>query len=59
MNPGFYSYDGVQVLYGPNFVIGPTFTLLKADAGTYSYPVNDWYWFDDQDSAYAFFGILP
>lgn len=55
----FYKLDG-ELLEGPNFVYGPTFTLLKEQKDTYTYPVDGWYWFDTKEEAYAFFNIeLP
>lgn len=56
MNPGFYKLDG-DLLYGPNFVYGPTFTLLKEEHTTHTYPVEGWYWFDSEADARAFFGL--
>ena len=56
MNPGFYKLDG-ELLYGPNFVYGPTFSLLKEDHASYTYPVEGWYWFDSEADARAFFGL--
>ena len=57
MNPGFYKLDNNQLLYGPNGIYAPTFTLLKENKDEYSYPTDGWYWFDDEDGAYAFFQL--
>jgi L-2-hydroxyglutarate oxidase LhgO len=53
---GFYKIDGV-LLFGPNAVYAPTFTLLRADHESYEYPVDGWYWFDSEDDARVFFGL--
>lgn len=41
---GFYKIDGDELLYGPNFVYGPTFTLVKENKDSYQYPVDGWVW---------------
>jgi hypothetical protein len=54
---GFYRIDpdGGELQYAPNFVYAPTYTLLRADHATYTYPVDGWYWFDTLKQAEAFF----
>lgn len=55
---GFYKFnlsDGL--LFAPNGVYGPSFTLLPADQENYSYPIEGWYWFDTQLAAEQFFEI--
>lgn len=44
---------------GPNAVYAPTFTLLKEDKDTYTYPVEGWIWFDTEEEARAYFGLPP
>jgi hypothetical protein len=56
MNAGFYKLDG-DLLYGPNFVYGPTFELLAGNKDTYTYPVEGWYWFDTLEEACNHFGL--
>lgn len=58
MKPGFYKLDG-DLLYGPNFVYGPTFELLKEEKDAYTYPVEGWYWFDSEEEACSFFRVQP
>jgi hypothetical protein len=57
---GFYKVDlsGI-VLYGPNYVLGPydNYRLYKEQKDTYTYPIDGWYWFDTEHSAYEFFNI--
>jgi len=50
---GFYRIDDTSrnLLFGPNFVYGPGFTLLRADQATYTYPVEGWYWFESEAEA--------
>lgn len=55
----FYKIDDGVLLEGPNFVYGPTFTLLKEDKDTYTYPVDGWIWFDTEEEARTYFGIPP
>ena len=54
---GFYKLDGDQLLYGPNFVYGPTFTLLREDKDQYTYPVDGWYWFDSEQLAREYWNL--
>ena len=55
---GFYNFDdGVNLIYGPNFVEGPGFSLQADQHTTYTYPVNGWFWFDTLEEAQAHFGI--
>jgi hypothetical protein len=58
MNAGFYKKDGDVLLYGPNGIYTPTFSLLKENKDNYTYPVDGWYWFDDDGSAYSFFNLV-
>lgn len=57
MNAGFYKKEGDGLLYGPNGIYTPTSSLLKENKDDYTYPIDGWYWFDDEDSAYSFFNI--
>ena len=52
---GFYNKD--FMLRAGMFVYAPTFTLLRADKDTYTYPVGGWYWFDSADEAAAAFDV--
>jgi hypothetical protein len=54
---GFYKYQDNELYYGPNFVYGPTFELLKGVKDTYTYPVDGWYYFDTIEDAKTFFNI--
>ena len=53
---GFYKLDGI-LCYGPNFVINAQYELRKEQKDTYSYPVDGWYWFADENAARSFFGL--
>jgi len=57
MNPGFYKLTDDGLLYGPNAIYSPIYTLLIADKDNYSYPVDGWYYFDNDDEAYTFFNL--
>jgi len=54
---GFYKLSEDTVLYAPNFVDAPSFLLTKETKDKFTYPMDGWYWFDDDDTAYSFFGI--
>jgi hypothetical protein len=56
---GFYSVDGVELLYAPNAVYGPygAYTLLRQDQNSYEYPAHGWYWFDSEALAREFFEL--
>lgn len=55
---GFYKLDSEQLFFAPNFVSGPGLSLRAADRGQYSFPVGGWLWFDSQDEALGYFGII-
>jgi len=57
MTNGFYKNDNGSVLYAPNFVINKDYELYKEQKDTYTYPVEGWKWFDDEDSAYTEYGL--
>ena len=42
----------------PNSVTGPGFSLVAANEATYTYPVNGWTWFSDENTARAAL-VLP
>ncbi len=57
---GFYisANDNVNVLYAPNAVYFPDGTSLMASNYTnYSYPINGWVWYDNEDLARAAMGL--
>jgi len=53
---GFYKYDGM-VLFGPNFVLNANYELRRETKDNFDYPVDGWYWFDNEDDAYTFFNV--
>jgi hypothetical protein len=53
---GFYKLDGI-LCYGPNFVLNAQYELRKEQKDTYTYPVDGWYWFEDENAARSFFGL--
>jgi hypothetical protein len=57
MGEGFYSYSEGVLNYAPNAVYNANFELLKENKDSYAYPVEGWYWFDNEDAAKAFFEI--
>ena len=58
MNQGFYKNENGELLYAPNFVIFPDDKqIYTTNKDEYTYPVNDWYYFESELEAKAFFGI--
>jgi len=58
---GFYHLDG-DLLFGPNFVDGPNFSLDRNNPEDRDNDLNGsathgWYWFDSEEEAKAFFDI--
>lgn len=44
---GFYKQNEIgDWEFAPNFVYAPTYTLLREDKDTYTYPVDGWSWYD-------------
>jgi len=58
---GFYKKENEELLHAPNFVIFPGGIELSIDQkDTFTYPVNDWYYFDSEELARIFFNLpLP
>jgi len=54
---GFYYLNIDKLVYAPNKVIAKNFNLLKENKDEYTYPINGWHWFEDEDSANKYFGI--
>lgn len=54
---GFYKLDNEELLYGPNFILNTNFNLYKEQKDAYTYPIDGWYWFDDENQARTFFGL--
>lgn len=55
---GFYKKIDDDVLKGENFVFSPVVTLKAEDKDSYTYPQDEWYWFDTFDEALVFFAGL-
>lgn len=54
---GFYRYIQNVLEYAPNKVINKNYVLDKNKKDEYTFPVNDWYWFNSSDEANTFFDI--
>ena len=54
---GFYKLDG-ELLFGPNFVLNQSYELYRETHADYTYPVDGWYWFDTEEQAKLFFGLV-
>lgn len=53
---GFYKLDGI-LCHGPNFVINANYQLKAELKDTYQYPVDGWYYFEDENLARQHFGL--
>jgi len=53
---GFYKLDG-DMLFGPNFVLNAGYELRRETHEEHEYPVDGWSWFENEEEAYAAFGI--
>jgi len=53
---GFYKLDG-ELLFGPNYVLNASYELRRENYTQYQYPVDNWYWFDNEDLAREFFNL--
>lgn len=54
---GFYKLDGEVLLYAPNGVMAPDYSIDRSGKDDYTYPVYGWYWFDSEAEARLFFGL--
>ena len=54
---GFYKLDG-ELLFGPNFVLNQNYELYRETHTDHTYPVDGWYWFDTEEQANLFFGLV-
>ena len=48
---GFYKWVGDELLFAPNAVYAPEYTLLREEKDQYQYPVDGWTWFDNEAQA--------
>ena len=49
--------DDGALLFGPNYVMNKQYELHKGQHETYTYPIDGWKWFDDEDAAYLEYGL--
>lgn len=54
---GFYKNESDLLLYAPNCVINIEYELHREFKDTYTYPVDGWTWFDNEDDAYATYNL--
>lgn len=48
---GFYKLDGDELLFAPNFVYHPNFTLSRETKDSETYPKDGWKWFESKEDA--------
>lgn len=48
---GFYKLDGEELLFAPNFVYHPDFTLSRESKDLVNYPADGWKWFESKEDA--------
>ncbi len=53
----FVKNDNGALLTGDNYIYAPTFTLTKEIKDEFTYPNDEWYWFDTIEEANTFFNI--
>lgn len=56
---GFYKLNSDQtgLIYAPNFVHGPGYSLTRESHENETYPVNGWTWYESDVAAYSAAGI--
>lgn len=54
---GFYKYQEEVLYYAPNAVYNANFNLFIQDFESYTYPVDGWYFFEDESLAREFYGL--
>ena len=54
---GFYKLDNKLLLYGQNFIVSHKISLLREHKDSYTYPVDGWMWFDNQEAARLHFNL--
>lgn len=55
---GFYKNEDSSLLYALNFISAPDYELNAELKDNYTYPDHGWYWFDSEEDAKAFLGIV-
>ena len=54
----FYKYENEQLLISDDMLTFPEgLMLFAAEHAQYTYPIYDWYWFDDKKQALTFFNV--
>ena len=53
---GFYKLDS-DLLFGANFVLNANYELRRATHDQHTYPVDGWYWFDNEEEARSAFKL--
>ena len=48
---GFYKNENGMLLFAPNLVLNKNYQLVKEKKDEYKYPIDDWYWFDNEEEA--------
>lgn len=51
MEKGFYKILDGQLLYTPNYIEGNGFLLLKEEKDKYEYPIDGWFWIENEEEA--------
>lgn len=55
---GFYKNDNGNLLEALNFVYNKDYTLLIENKETYTFPIDNWYFFNSREEALAYFNIV-
>jgi hypothetical protein len=51
---GFYKLDDGVLLYAPNFVTSMYYDLNILEKDNYEYPVDGWYYFENEQDAISY-----
>ena len=57
MECGFYKFEDGNLLFAPNFVDAPEFTLDAINKNELNLPLDGWYWFESKQEAKDYFNI--
>jgi hypothetical protein len=53
----FYKKEDDKLLVGSNFVLNANYELRIETYTEHTYPIDDWYWIVDDDTAYTQLGV--
>jgi hypothetical protein len=54
---GFYKNENGILLYSSTTVESAAYLLIAEQYAEYNYPIDGWYWFDNEEEARIFFNL--